>query len=227
MSSGLSTYLFYLIVFLVAAWVAYLADRRFGKNWYRSWYNLSHETKLPDHVVRGFVCGRTGRTQCTMAVLLSIVVTIVIAFFGEDGLLFRFFVGLSGVVVSLIGFLTGPFIANLWGRRDVVFTTIDRFEDGTISPTQSARKVGRQIRTRFSGIFGWADQFWNGSKDVNSPTTTEASTHTEVPLGGGLGGEVLSDVLDLGTEPAQVADSGPKTPTNLSPEEKMKQFVRS
>jgi hypothetical protein len=203
MSDAMSTFLFRMIVYVFASWIFYAFDRRFGKNSYRRWYNFSHEDKLPEDVSRGFVIGRPGKTKCLMATILSIAVTIFLAESSKDTALAWLFTWFCGIIAATIGFVTGPIVMNVWGKRGNVFSTIDRFEEGKINPAQSVRQAGKKLKSGFSGIldkhFKWLKEFWYGP-DIIAP----AGNASEAP-------QPISDVgISLEAEPPKtdVSENG-------------------
>ena len=231
MSTAMSSFALNMLIFLVISWVVYALDRKFGKSWYRWYYDISHEEKLPSETVRGFVCGRAGRTQCKMAVLLSIVVTIGLATFGGENSLTWFFTWLFGIFATVFGFITGPLVMNLWGKREKVYTAIDQIESGKIDPTDSVKRAGRTLKSRLAGFFGKLSRIWVRSEEVSSHVPENVP---EAPL------------LDYNIDPAEPVemvapdsisepDKKPDTEVQvgvetegekeLSPEEKIKRFT--
>lgn len=217
MNPSVSTFVFRVIVYLVAAWVAYIFDRQFGKSWYRKWYNMTHETELADDAVLGFVIGRGGKQQCRMALLLTIVITIIMAALYHDTALTWMVTGFFGLVVSIIGFVTGPFAANLWAKRDKVYDTVDDLSHGRIDAgkkiDEKFQEAKQEIQSRWSRLLCW---FWGVWTDV-VPTKSSALPPSQViePM------EAEQNV-SLSPEPAAVATQE----RELTAQEKMDRFTR-
>jgi hypothetical protein len=228
-----------MIVYLVVAWIVYAFDRKLGKSCYRWWYDWSHEENLPQETVRGFICGRPGKTQCNMALILSILVTAGLATFSEGRSLSWFFTWIFGVIATVFGFVSGPLVMKLWGKREKVYETIDRLEAGEIKTPEAMEKVEKTLRSRMSAIGDWIYRIWNGPTKpippvVEWPTVSpDVPAPFEAPKDEGLS---LDDLLS--TEQPKAEDSsnsngeggdkpaGPKPVEELSDAEKIARFTR-
>ena len=205
MNSALAMLLFEMIVFVVAAWGAYALDRRYGQRWYRKFYDISHEKPLSADVIRGFICGRQGQTKVIMALVLSLVVTLLLATFSEGNILRWFFTWVLGAVAALFGFITGPLVTSLWKKRTRAYTVIDELELGKVGPA-TAEDAGIWIGTFFSGWRAWFADFWHGpAPSVLSPAEQPADSagiSSEVPEPVSSSDDELGVLLNSGERPA-------------------------
>ena len=215
MSSSTSEFFVRMIVFMVAAWVVYAADRKFGRVWYRKWYDFSHEQPLPAETVRGFVCGRSGRSHCTKSLLLSLVVVVGMASLGQHdtSTLTWIFTWMFGVVVTLSGFITGPLVVKIWNRREKVFETVDHLQDGHINPGQSVQKVGRDLRSRLLSIPGWFRGILSSPPPKAPVVVVPESSSSSQPVVGGdplmVSQFVVPSSIQSGDNSAVVSSAGP------------------
>jgi hypothetical protein len=213
MSAALGTFLFHVLIYVVAAWVFYTIDRRVGQGLYRRWYNLSHEDKLPEDTIRGFICGRAGKTKCGWAVLGSLIVTIGMSALSKEGSTIAwFFTWLVGIVVTLIGFITAPLVANLWGRRQKLYLIVDQIEAG--DPAEKIRRAGKKAGSWFSKIGDLWNGYWTGSV-ANRPAPAKDPTPAPVPPPPTA--EVADDPDSVESLMTGISDGGPETPPPSPP----------
>lgn len=216
MSSSMSSFLFHMIVFLIVAWIIYSLDRQFGRVWYRKWYDLSREKPLPAETIRGFICGRPGKTKCYVSVLLSFFVTVFLSTFGQGSTLTWFFTWIFGIIVMLIGFVTGPLVVSIWSKREKVFGTIDKIEAREIDPFQEVRKAGQKVGSWFSPLINRWDEFWYGPKPKQEPPVV--SEPSPAPT---------DKCADKPSVPEQLdSPSVEKKDEELSPQGKIDQFTK-
>ncbi len=222
MTAAMSAFLFRMIMFVIGGWLFYMFDRRFGKRWYRRWYDLSHEHPLGLDVSQGFVSGRSGKTKCQMAFLVSAIFTVAFALSVHDTGLSWFFTFVFGMMVIIFSFMTAPLIHNLWGKREAVYETIDRMESGELNPADNLRETGRKISSRVSWLWDWVPNVWSGSAPSVAPAAPSPSdsgtVYTEPPPT-----EVNLSIVTPATEEHLRKPPVPREPT---PEEKIKKFTQ-
>jgi hypothetical protein len=141
----MTTFVFNMIVILIVGWVVFALDCQFGKNWYRKWYNISHEKPLSADRDRGFIFGRTGRAKCWMAGFLSFIATFALAKFTGMSHLAFLFTFVTGGFAALIGFVSAPYALKLWNRRGRVYETIDGIDAGRIDPAKTAKATSAKL----------------------------------------------------------------------------------
>lgn len=187
MSNATATFLFHGLVYVIIAWVSYAIDRKVGKALYHKWYNLSHEQPLAPDVIRGFICGRAGKAKCTMAVVISLIVTIgMSALSKETSTIAWFFTWLIGIVATVLGFITAPLAANLWGKRIKVYEAVDNIEAGD---------PGKKIIQKTGSVFSRVSKWWHENRPGSTAviTTPEiTSTAAALPPPANVGADIVT-----------------------------------
>jgi len=132
-----------LALFLGAVW--YMLDRRFGTGWYRWWYGMTHEHPLPADQHRGFIHNRSTKTRVFFAVLLSCVISVIAIMYGDTNSLMELALWLLSIPTVVAAFIIGPRAYALWGKRDNVYDTVDKWERGEIDITNELKSKGSEI----------------------------------------------------------------------------------
>jgi len=200
-TTALSWLFFTQLVYVVVAWIFYAIDRTRGKDLYRWCYNLTHEDVLSQETIRGFICGRTGKVQVRAALVLSILVTLCMAFFVQKGAVIWFFTGTLGFLTTIVGFILGPVIAKLWAKRETVYSAIDTMEAG--ETPEIVKEAKRSLISRFASL--WPKR--QRPPRADDPDVREPAVEPEVQ------------------EPVSVSGANPQSQDELSWEEKIGRFT--
>jgi hypothetical protein len=171
---------------------------------------LSHEDKLPEDMVRGFIVGRAGKTKCGWAIAVSLIATLGMAALSKEGSTIAwFFTWLVGIAATLIGFITAPLASNLWGKRQKVYLVIDQIEAG--DPTERIRRAGKRAGSWFSWIGDLWHGYWTGPV-ANRPAPAPAKAPTPVPVSPPPTAERDGEPESVESLMTGISDGGPETP---------------
>jgi hypothetical protein len=137
--------IFRVIIALVSGWILYMLDRAFGTGLYRWWYGMTHEHPMPAGEARGFIHGRTTRSRVFWATVLSSLLTLVAVMDGSYNALLELLLWLVSIPVAVAAFIIGPRFHSVWGRRETVYTAVDKWERGEIDLTDQMKIKGSEI----------------------------------------------------------------------------------
>lgn len=145
--ANITSYLvFWIVMFVILGAFWYVVDRKYGQRLYRFWYGLTHEKPLPESVRRGFVYNRKTRHKALMATLLSTAQSVVaVMSIAQPNLLVELILWIVEVPVTLIGFAIGPWVFNIWRRKDEMFDAIDDLGSGEKDITQVFSKKEKPV----------------------------------------------------------------------------------
>lgn len=143
-------FVFRIVVAFVLGAGFYIVDRSVGVRLYRLWYNMTHEHRLPDEVVRGFVANRRVKIRVFWAVMLATFVTVLSFFNGPFYPLLEISLWAAAALAALIGVLIGPRLFALWQKRDNAFDAVDKWERGEVDLSDELKARTAEFGARLS-----------------------------------------------------------------------------
>jgi hypothetical protein len=143
MMNELTAALTWLPVFLVLGAVIHVVDHHLGSRIYRWWYNMTHRDPLPKEIIRGFVFEQPARVRFQVAIILAALQSGLAAFGGANPII-ELLTVIVEVPVAMVGFYCGPFLDQIWTRKDTVFDTVDKLEKGELSVGEEMRKASAE-----------------------------------------------------------------------------------
>lgn len=122
--------IFRLIIALVLGAVFYIVDRQGGTSLYRWWYGMTHEHPLPADINRGLVHNRGTKFRVIWATILASIIAIPAITYSQHNALLELALWIISIPAIVGAFMLGPRAWALWGKRDNVYTAVDRWEQG-------------------------------------------------------------------------------------------------
>lgn len=101
-----------LIIGLVLGVGFVIWDHRKGQKWYKRWFDLTHKDRLPAGTDVTFIRNQPFSKRLVPAVLITGTFMYVTWWLGSLNPLMTILHGVIALVAVLVGFYTGPFIAN-------------------------------------------------------------------------------------------------------------------
>jgi hypothetical protein len=149
---SVETYIiFWAIIYVAFGFAFYILDRTKGVKWYRKWYNWTHKESMPDDVVRGFIFNREFKWKAVVAFVISTIQSI-LAISTEVDPLVELFMWFFEMPLLLFGFLLGPFIYRIWGKREQIFNKVDKWDRGDITIKDELAKGVKQVSDSVSNV---------------------------------------------------------------------------
>ncbi len=122
--------IFRLIIAVAVGAIFYIADREGGTGLYRWWYGMTHENALSPDVHKGFVHNRTTKSRVIWATILSSIIAVPALMYSQHNALLELALWLASIPIIVGAFMLGPRVSNVWGRRDNMYTAVDKWERG-------------------------------------------------------------------------------------------------
>lgn len=164
----MDTFIFFVLFWLIVGAVSENLDRYYGVALRRFAYNATHGTPLAKADEKGFIVNRDTQVRF-IAGLLIVVAWLVLKVIFSSVALEDLLSALFALPVVVAGFLLGPWLGKVWGRRDQFFKAVDALQN---DPEKTLKKAS-------SSFMEWAQSFLRGAPEPAVADAPAATAHPE------------------------------------------------